>query len=148
MGGVAHHLARLFGFGGLEVADDKPVRSAIVAVQPKTLYSNERTFLEWMHFATLISALGIGALHAASTKTEVALGRFLIFAAIFLVVWCLHTFNWRAEALDNKEIREYADPVGPIVLMSALIIALACSSLHAVGILNLPGGGVTNASLN
>merc|ERR1719401_1222660 len=72
-----------FSLGSMQRQQALPTREAIVVVQPKTIYSNERTFLEWMHFATLVSALGIGALHAASTTTEIALGRFMIFCGDF-----------------------------------------------------------------
>merc|ERR1711924_503378 len=97
----------------------KPVRFAIVTVQPKTLYSNERTFLEWIHFSTILAALGIALLHGLRGK--VLLGRFLILSAIFLVAWSLHIFNRRALALDSKEATDYQDNWGPPSLILALL---------------------------
>jgi len=138
-GFVSKVLRRLW-FGretGCKTGEDLPVRCAIVAVQPKTLYSNERTYLDWIHFATMFGAVGLGVLHAAETMTEVLLGRFLLVVAIVLVMWSLHTFNWRAEALNNKEDRTYHDPIGPALLILSLIIALVWFSLHASGWLGI-----------
>uniref|UniRef100_A0A7S4RX16 SPX domain-containing protein n=1 Tax=Alexandrium monilatum TaxID=311494 RepID=A0A7S4RX16_9DINO len=106
-----------------------PVRGAIVTVQPKTLYSNERTFLEWIHFATLFAALGLVSMHHTS---GVAVGRLLILLAIFLVFWSLNTFTWRAAALDKKAIINYHDPVGPPLLVLGILGALVLSCVQAV----------------
>lgn len=128
-------LRRILGRG----SGSKPVRRAIVAVQPKTLYSNERTFLEWVHFATIFSAIGIVMLHGigGSSAEMVLIGRFIIGSSIFVVVWALHTFNWRAAALDKKSGNDYQDHVGPPALVGSLMVALTCSALHAGGFLQL-----------
>lgn len=147
--GVSKWLHR-FGIGGSRdlASDSKPVRTAIVAVQPKTLYSNERTFLEWMHFTVVISSLGLLLLHGGPaggpTAETATIGRFLLVVAILLVVWSLHTFNWRAEALNSKEARDYSDPVGPLLLILGMIVALCCSALHALGILQFGGTQLTS----
>lgn len=131
-----------------------PTRKAIVSVQPKTLYSNERTFLEWIHFATIFAALGIGMLHnpisgcsggqwGPHCKGDIAVGRFLLLVSIFMVAWSLHTFNWRADALDRKEIRNYHDPVGPCVFILGLLVALVYASLRASGALGAPAAGIS-----
>lgn len=116
--------------------EDLPVRRAIVAVQPKTLYSNERTFLEWIHFATMIASLGVLLLHTSREPGDIHLGRILVVIAIFLVVWSMRTFTWRAEALDYKEARDYEDPIGPTALVAGLLVALGFSTLQAVGFIS------------
>merc|ERR1712217_742920 len=98
----------------------KPVRRAIVAVQPKTIYSNERTFLDWIHFGTMLATIGIALLHGGGRK-HVTLGRFLVASAILLVAWSFHIFNWRADCLDLKKSTEYHDKYGPPVLIFALL---------------------------
>lgn len=103
-----------------------------MTVQPKTLYSNERTFLEWIHFATIFAALGIGIMHGAPRASGVIIGRGLVVLAVFLVLWSLSTFQWRADALDKKEIRNYNDPVGPPLLILGMLATLVLSCLHAV----------------
>jgi len=128
---------RAFGLVTLGETDAKLVRNAIVAVQPKTLYSNERTFLEWMHFATLLATSGVVMMHGFANAGTVALGRFLVLAAIFLACWSLHTFNWRADALDQKEIIDYQDPLGPGTVIFAMLVALVGTTLHAL----YAGGG-------
>eukprot|EP00435_Cladocopium_sp_Y103_P021474 s786_g5.t1 len=110
---------------------DKPVRRAIVAVQPKTLYSNERTFLEWIHFATILAAAGILMLHTTQEAGHVIIGRLMVLAAIFLVVWSMHVFNWRADGLDLKVDMSYEDHVGPVALVGSILTALILSSIHA-----------------
>ncbi|CAK9108956.1 unnamed protein product [Durusdinium trenchii] len=111
--------------------EDKPVRRAIVAVQPKTLYSNERTFLEWIHFATILAASGILMLHATQEAGHVMIGRLMVLASIFLVVWSMHVFNWRADGLDFKVDMSYEDHVGPLALIGSILGALILSGLHA-----------------
>jgi len=128
---------RAFGLVTLGETDAKLVRNAIVAVQPKTLYSNERTFLEWMHFATLLATSGVVMMHGFANAGTVALGRFVVLVAIFLACWSLHTFNWRADALDQKEIIDYQDPVGPGAVIFAMLVALVGTTLHAL----YTGGG-------
>mmetsp|Transcript_34617 Transcript_34617/g.62766 ORF Transcript_34617/g.62766 Transcript_34617/m.62766 type:complete len:717 (-) Transcript_34617:159-2309(-) len=125
---------RLFGQDGKSELD-KPVRRAIVAVQPKTLYSNERTFLEWIHFATIIAAAGVLMLHATGEAAHVMIGRLLILASIFLIMWSMHVFNWRADGLDFKVDMRYADNVGPVALVFSVLAALAFSTMHAVGLI-------------
>jgi len=110
----------------------KPVRNAIVAVQPKTLFSNERTFLDWIHFAVMYAALGIALTQAASRSSGVILGRCLVLFSICIVLWSLRMFNRRADALDGKVIMDYSDPIGPPLFMAGLFITLICSTLHAV----------------
>mmetsp|Transcript_94407 Transcript_94407/g.305419 ORF Transcript_94407/g.305419 Transcript_94407/m.305419 type:complete len:709 (-) Transcript_94407:70-2196(-) len=128
---------RAFGLVTPVDTEAKPVRKAIVAVQPKTLYSNERTFLEWMHFATLLATSGVVMMHGFANAGTVALGRFVVLVAIFLACWSLHTFNWRADALDQKEIIDYQDPVGPGAVIFAMLVALVGTTLHAL----YTGGG-------
>lgn len=115
---------------------DKPVRQAIVSVQPKTLFSNERTFLEWIHFSVIIASAGVFMLHATGQTAHVMIGRVLILAAIFLTLWSMRVFNWRADGLDFKVDRRYEDNVGPVVLIVSLLGALLFSSLHAVGVIH------------
>eukprot|EP00928_Gymnodinium_smaydae_P014837 TRINITY_DN15448_c0_g3_i1.p1 TRINITY_DN15448_c0_g3~~TRINITY_DN15448_c0_g3_i1.p1 ORF type:complete len:738 (+),score=88.98 TRINITY_DN15448_c0_g3_i1:60-2273(+) len=142
-GFVSRSLQRLRGvFGGLNkttTTSSKPTRGAIVAVQPKTLYSLERTFLEWVHFATVFAALGIGVLHTASTNGELWIGRFLTAVSIFVVLWSLHMFNWRADALDAKAARDYRDNFGPPAIVVGLLIALVGSSMNALAKIPLAG---------
>lgn len=108
----------------------KPIRKAIVAVQPKTLNSLERTYLEWIHFVTLLATVGVFLMH---TGSERGIGRFLVLASIMLLVRVHCVFTWRAEALDFKNDVEYHDPVTPIVLVAGIIVGVSWSSLGAIG---------------
>lgn len=133
-GGAVRVLLRAIGLAAPLQEEDMPVRNAIVAVQPKTLYSNERTFLEWMHFATLLAAAGVVMMHGMSHMGTVALGRFIVLMAVFLAMWSFYTFSWRADALDRKEIIDYQDPVGPGTMVFAMLVGLLGTTLHALSI--------------
>jgi len=129
-------LARLLGMDrGQQAASSLPVRGAILTVQPKTIYSNERTFLEWIHFATLFAALGIGLMHGAPQPNGVVIGRLLVALAVFLVLWSLSMFHIRADGLDRKSLQNYHDPVGPPLVIAGLLAALVLSCLHAAEVI-------------
>eukprot|EP00439_Symbiodinium_sp_Y106_P086792 s125_g35.t46 len=125
-------MQRLLG-ADVQKSNDKPARRAIVAVQPKTLYSNERTFLEWIHFATIVAAAGVLMLHVSEEAAHATIGRLLVLAAAFLIAWSVHVFNWRADGLDYKVDMRYEDNIGPVVLVVSIMAALVFSTAHAVG---------------
>ncbi|CAK0828360.1 unnamed protein product [Prorocentrum cordatum] len=111
-------------------AGAKPVRKAIVAVQPKTLNSLERTYLEWVHFVTLLATVGVFLMHAGNER---GIGRVLVLVSITLIARVHYVFTWRAEALDLKKDIEYHDPVTPILLVAGIIVCVSWSSLGAIG---------------
>mmetsp|Transcript_3683 Transcript_3683/g.9357 ORF Transcript_3683/g.9357 Transcript_3683/m.9357 type:complete len:686 (+) Transcript_3683:50-2107(+) len=108
----------------LERAPQTKTRSAIVKVEPKALYANERTFLEWMHFAVLLALAGVACLYAAPSRTMVYIGRTALVMSSLLIGWSLHIYTYRAQALNMKEIQDYKDHVGPPLLVGSLIIGL------------------------
>lgn len=55
----------------------------------------------------------------------------MVLAAIFLIVWAMHVFNWRADGLDLKVDMSYEDHVGPVALVGSILTALLLSSIHA-----------------
>jgi len=114
-----------------EQQKEKPVRSAIVAVQPKTLFSNERTFLDWIHFGVMYAAMGLAVGQATGRPGGIVLGRCLVGFAIAIVAWALYQFNRRADGLDKKVIIDYADHLGPPLFMGGLLVTLVFSTLHA-----------------
>eukprot|EP00929_Paragymnodinium_shiwhaense_P071480 TRINITY_DN36328_c0_g1_i1.p1 TRINITY_DN36328_c0_g1~~TRINITY_DN36328_c0_g1_i1.p1 ORF type:complete len:746 (-),score=231.64 TRINITY_DN36328_c0_g1_i1:285-2522(-) len=139
-------LARLLGLlpKASAAADAQlPTRKAIVQVQPKTLYSNERTFLEWIHFATIVATMGLAMLHGTSKLAYIYTGRFLVFGAVLLTLSSLRSFNRRAKALDNKAITDYEDHLGPVLLILYLLVGLLVSTLHAAGVLQLDRSGIS-----
>jgi len=129
-GGGVYTVPEQKGWFPFSRGGSKPVRRAIVAVQPKTLNSLERTYLEWIHFVTLLATVGVFLMHAGSER---GIGRLLVLAAIMLLVRVHCVFTWRAEALDLKKDMEYHDPVTPIVLVAGIIVGVSWSSLGAIG---------------
>lgn len=112
----------------------KPFRTGVVTVQPKSFYANERTLLEWVHLAVLSAMIGLVSMHASGHPTATAIGRCLVGMSIFIIVWALNTFNWRADALDRKEVTQYHDPYMPTIVVVGVMVMLSLSSLHAAGI--------------
>lgn len=129
-GGFMKRIGQALGFSR---ADEgyMPVRDSIVAVQPKTIFSNERTFLEWIHFAVMLASMGVVSMNASPGTEAILVGRFLVLSSVFLIVWSLHTFNWRADALDAKEIRDFSDPIGPPALILCLLVGLGYTTTKA-----------------
>lgn len=55
-------------------------------VEPRSYFSNERTFLKWLRISMLLSLLGVGLIEWA---TEVVNGVFLIIAGTILMLRCV-----------------------------------------------------------
>lgn len=104
----------------------KVFRKAIVRVEPKTFFANERTLVDWLHVTVLLSTVGIALMHLAGKKTAMG-GQALCFAALFLMVYALRTFWWRSEAIEAKKDLDYSDPYGPPLLVTVLAVSITCS---------------------
>lgn len=111
---------------------NRPVRKAIVAVQPKTLNSLERTYLEWIHFVTVVATLGVFMMHAGH---EEIIGRLLVMVSVLFVMRVHHVFKWRAEGLDLKKDIEYHDQFTPIALVAGIIVGVSWAAMSALGVI-------------
>mmetsp|Transcript_59845 Transcript_59845/g.142567 ORF Transcript_59845/g.142567 Transcript_59845/m.142567 type:complete len:124 (-) Transcript_59845:137-508(-) len=99
-GGVMRNL-------GLKKPPKATVRSAMVKMAPNAIYANERTLLDWLHFALMLAIAGIILMDAAESFLTLVTGRVMLAAAILLISWALKMYNFRATALNEKAITDY-----------------------------------------
>lgn len=95
-----------------------------VRVEPKVFFANERTFLSWLNFTVVLGGLAIGLLNFGDRISRLSAMLFTV-TAMFVMLYALYTFHWRATKIRNREAAPYDDRVGPTVLCIFLIIAVA-----------------------
>lgn len=95
-----------------------------VRIEPKVFFANERTFLSWLNFTVVLGGLAIGLLNFGDKISRLSAILFTM-TAVFVMVYALYTFHWRATKIRNRESASYDDRVGPTVLCTFLIIAVA-----------------------
>ncbi|KAJ2159704.1 hypothetical protein GGF46_002829 [Coemansia sp. RSA 552] len=94
-----------------------------VRVEPKVFFANERTFLSWLNFAIVLGSLALGLLNFGDRTGKIAGAAFTL-VAMFVMVYALLLFQWRAERIRNREAGPYDDRVGPTILVVVLISAV------------------------
>ncbi|KAJ2542000.1 hypothetical protein EV175_006095, partial [Coemansia sp. RSA 1933] len=94
-----------------------------VRVEPKVFFANERTFLSWLNFAIVLGSLALGLLNFGDRTGKIAGAAFTLIA-MFVMVYALMLFQWRAERIRRREAGPYDDRVGPTVLVIVLISAV------------------------
>ncbi|KAJ2498682.1 GTPase regulator Nrf1 [Coemansia sp. RSA 1972] len=105
--------------------DDQPnKRIAVpVRVEPKVFFANERTFLSWLNFAIVLGSLALGLLNFGDRTGKIAGAAFTVIA-MFVMIYALMLFQWRAERIRRRDAGPYDDRRGPIVLVVVLISAI------------------------
>ncbi|KAJ2610671.1 GTPase regulator Nrf1 [Coemansia sp. RSA 1365] len=94
-----------------------------VRVEPKVFFANERTFLSWLNFAIVLGSLALGLLNFGDKTGKIAGAAFTIIA-MFVMVYALMLFQWRAERIRRRDAGPYDDRRGPVVLVVVLISAI------------------------
>ncbi|KAJ2862661.1 hypothetical protein GGI22_002136 [Coemansia erecta] len=94
-----------------------------VRVEPKVFFANERTFLSWLNFAIVLGSLALGLLNFGDRTGKIAGAAFTLIA-MFVMVYALMLFQWRAERIRRREAGPYDDRVGPTILVVVLISAV------------------------
>ena len=94
-----------------------------VRVEPKVFFANERTFLSWLNFTVVLGGLAIGLLNFGDRIGRISAVLFT-FIAMFVMLYALYTFHWRATKIRNREAAPYDDRVGPTVLCIFLLAAV------------------------
>ena len=92
-----------------------PVRDALVRVEPKSFFSNERLFLDWIHVSVILAAL--------VSLTENALLQLILTPLPLAVLsWGTWKFLVRRDALLKKAAVGYDGSAGPIFIVMAVAI--------------------------
>ncbi|KAJ2897905.1 hypothetical protein GGI21_002401 [Coemansia aciculifera] len=94
-----------------------------VRVEPKVFFANERTFLSWLNFAIVLGSLALGLLNFGDRTGKIAGAAFTLIA-MFVMVYALVLFQWRAERIRQRDAGPYDDRRGPTVLVVVLIAAV------------------------
>ncbi|KAF6262836.1 VTC domain-containing protein [Scenedesmus sp. NREL 46B-D3] len=112
-----------------------PVRqpgTAMMRIEPKTFFANERTFLSWLHMAVTLGSIAAALLGFSNTKGQAGLSAHLveIIALILLPVaismcgYAIFIFKWRSDMIAQKRPQHFDDRVGPLGLCAAVVTAL------------------------
>jgi uncharacterized membrane protein YidH (DUF202 family) len=123
-------------------------------IEPKTFFANERTFIQWLTTAVLLTTLSLALLNY-DTRPAYAAGLAIFPIAIFFILYALGgnnlgfllccvvnlesagTFLWRLRALKEKKNMSYHDTTGPVLLviglMGAIILTLIFVELDRRG---------------
>ncbi|KAJ2159706.1 GTPase regulator Nrf1 [Coemansia sp. RSA 552] len=111
------------GYGTLPPTSRNKRIAVPVRVEPKVFFANERTFLSWLNFAIVLGSLALGLLNFGDRTGKIA-GAVFTLVAMFVMVYALLLFQWRAERIRNREAGPYDDRRGPVALVVVLISAV------------------------
>ncbi|KAI8809297.1 VTC domain-containing protein, partial [Cladochytrium replicatum] len=93
-------------------------------MEPKTVFANERTFLTWLHFCIVLSALALGLLNFGDL-VSVSAGFIFTFVAVIFMVYALYLFLWRAHKIQIRDPGPHDDLYGPTFLVGVLFVAVS-----------------------
>lgn len=100
--------------------------SVPVRVEPKVYFANERTFLKWLEFSTIVSAMAVGLLNYSDPRDKLGLvvsGLFTILALV-CVAYSGIIYVVRALAIRRREASNiYFDAYGPNFLCVVILAA-------------------------
>eukprot|EP00123_Amoebidium_parasiticum_P018194 comp24129_c1_seq1/m.43808 comp24129_c1_seq1/g.43808 ORF comp24129_c1_seq1/g.43808 comp24129_c1_seq1/m.43808 type:complete len:632 (-) comp24129_c1_seq1:563-2458(-) len=100
-----------------------------VRVEPKVFFANERTFLNWLHTAILVSTIGISLLNlvgpsGAQAKASQVAGFTLIPVALVFLIYSAYTYYWRDFKIRTRDPGPYNTVAGPILITSVFVLSL------------------------
>jgi uncharacterized membrane protein YidH (DUF202 family) len=103
------------------------LRKAPIKIEPKVFFSNERTFIAWMH-VSIILAGGSIAILAFAEDTDNPLsqlyGIILLPVAISFILYSMYQYQRRAKMIRTRHPGPYEDTVGPAVLGIMLMMSI------------------------
>lgn len=101
-------------------------------IDPKVFFSNERTFLKWLHMSVTIGSissglLGFSSLSSSTKDTSMikVVGLFLLFIAITFCGYALHSYSKRNRLLKQKRGDGYGDTKVPVILGSIITLVMS-----------------------
>ena len=97
-----------------------------VKVEAKVWLANERTFIKWLHVASLLSFLSLSLYNGAGKDNDVGrrLGFVYTMIAVFAALWGLFIYRKRAWQIKQRSGTPMNERFGPIVVTIALMSAL------------------------
>jgi len=100
--------------------------SVPIRIEPKVYFANERTFLAWVEFSVLLSAIGIGLMNFTPKRDAAGLAAGISFTivALLCIAYAGARFVWRALKIRKRQGVKYHDAYGPTVLCAMLLAAV------------------------
>eukprot|EP00531_Pseudo-nitzschia_arenysensis_P011300 CAMPEP_0116141732 /NCGR_PEP_ID=MMETSP0329-20121206/14534_1 /TAXON_ID=697910 /ORGANISM="Pseudo-nitzschia arenysensis, Strain B593" /LENGTH=214 /DNA_ID=CAMNT_0003636925 /DNA_START=46 /DNA_END=690 /DNA_ORIENTATION=+ len=125
----AGFFAKLFGSG--KAAKKEPPRSvkprkAPIKIEPKVFFSNERTFLAWMHVSVILAGASVAILALSDYEniSKQLYGLIMLPVAVSFLVYAMYQYIKRSYMIRHKLPGPYEDTVGPVVLSVMLMISI------------------------
>lgn len=104
--------------------------------EPKVFLANERTFIKWLQMAVMMSSIACAVLAFSHHESRSAgFAMLMLPVSLGFIAYALSTFLWRSEKIKIRFEGRWDDPVGPVILTIALIIALTVQ--FCLSILNM-----------
>ncbi|KAJ1985490.1 hypothetical protein H4R33_004012 [Dimargaris cristalligena] len=94
-----------------------------VRVEPKVFFANERTFLSWLNFTTVLGSLALGLLNFGDSVGRIS-GAIFTVISMAAMVYALCIYQWRATQIRNREPGPYDDRFGPTLLVIVMFTAV------------------------
>ncbi|KAI9598963.1 hypothetical protein BDF19DRAFT_429652 [Syncephalis fuscata] len=123
------------GYGtlkGAPVAYERII-SRPARVEPKVHLANERTLFHWLNLGVVLTTVAVGFLNS-SLPGAAWLAVLFTAAASGMMLYSLRYYHWRMDRIANRDVPDYSDQYGPVVvaitMISAFLFALALW-LHA-----------------
>ena len=97
-------------------------------IEPKVFFSNERTYLKWMHTATMLGSFGLLCIRASSSQvpsssssssthsifTPKLIGVGMMGVACLFIIWAMTVYYIRARNVRLVREGPYEFPLGPV----------------------------------
>lgn len=100
-------------------------RQAAIKIEPKVFFSNERTFLAWLHTSVLLAGASVALISlSGDTVLDQLYGIILLPIAIAFMVYSMHQYGNRAQMIRRRAPGPYEDIIGPSILAVALMMTM------------------------
>ncbi|KAG1050976.1 hypothetical protein G6F43_006792 [Rhizopus delemar] len=107
----------------VDLESGAPKKVIKVKLDPKTFFSNERTFISWLQFCALLLTVALNLLNFGDNVSRIVGGVFIgVSSAVAL--YALYRFEKRAWMISRRSIGRYDDLWGPAILCLILVVAL------------------------
>ncbi|OLL24041.1 Vacuolar transporter chaperone 2 [Neolecta irregularis DAH-3] len=105
-----------------------------VRVETKVWLANERTFLKWMHMATLLATLSLGLLNGSGeeNRTGRTFGMVYTCIAVSCACWGYFKYRLRARLIAERSASHMDDICGPVIVCLALVFAMVLNFWYKV----------------
>jgi len=113
-------------------------RQAAIKIEPKVFFSNERTFLAWLHSSVLLAGASVAIVSLSNDNFLSQLyGIILMPLAITFMLYSMHQYGRRSQMIRRSAPGPYEDIIGPAVLAVAVMLSIVAQfSIKLYQILN------------